>query len=114
MSEKVIPFGEVKEARVEMEGAKNVYIRWLLGPEDKMPNFYLRMFRIEKEGHTPYHSHPYEHEVFVLEGEGALIIENKEYQLKKGYVAYVPADSNHQFKNSGGEDFVFLCIIPRT
>jgi quercetin dioxygenase-like cupin family protein len=64
-----------------MDGAKNVYIRWLVSEKDGAPNFYLRMFRVEKGGYTPYHSHPYEHEVYVLSGSGIVKIDSKEYPL---------------------------------
>ncbi len=114
MEAKVFHYAKVPENKVEMQGAEKVNIRWLLGPDDHMPNFYLRMFKIEKGGHTPYHSHPYEHEVYVLEGKGILKVNEQEHPIEPGYVAYVPPDALHQFLNAGDSDFVFLCIIPRT
>jgi len=114
MKEKVTHFSEVEETPVKMDGAKNVYIRWLVSEKDGAPNFYLRMFRVEKGGYTPYHSHPYEHEVYVLSGSGIVKIDSKEYLLAPGVVAFVPPDVNHQFINKGEEELVFLCIIPRS
>jgi len=114
MKEKVTHFSEVEETPVKMDGAKNVYIRWLVSEKDGAPNFYLRMFRVEKGGHTPYHSHPYEHEVYVLSGSGIVKIDSKEYPLAPGVVAFVPPDVNHQFINKGEEELVFLCIIPKS
>jgi len=107
-------FQDIKEEKVEMEGAKDAYIRWLIGPNDNVPNFYLRMFRLLPGGHTPYHSHPYEHEVFVLDGTGSVVIEGKEHTLTKGNFSFIPPNANHQFLNKGDTDFVFLCIIPIT
>ncbi|MGB4339371.1 MAG: cupin domain-containing protein [Candidatus Hydrothermia bacterium] len=112
MKEKVRHFSEVVENPVEMEGAAGAYIRWLLGPSDDVPNFFLRMFRLEQDGRTPYHSHPYEHEVYILDGKGILRIGEREYPLKPGYFAYVPPDKNHQFVNTGKVDMFFLCVIP--
>jgi quercetin dioxygenase-like cupin family protein len=114
MEGRVFDFTEVKENLVEMEGASSAYIRWLLGPSDGVPNFYLRMFRLEKGGHTPYHLHPYEHEVFVIRGKGTVKIGNKDFSLKGGSVAFVPPNEMHQFMADGGEELVFLCIIPKT
>ncbi|KAA0000477.1 MAG: cupin domain-containing protein [Thermoplasmata archaeon] len=73
----------------------------------------MRRFVVGKGGYTPLHKHDWEHEVFVLGGEGALVDENgNELPLKKDYFAFVPPNEIHQFKNVGDEDFIFLCIIP--
>ena len=52
------------------EGAKGVKIRWLIGEQDGAPNFAMRHFEVAPGGHTPHHSHDWEHEVFVLSGRG--------------------------------------------
>ena len=47
-------------------GAK---IRVLIDDEnDGAPVYKLRMIEIDPDGHSPDHSHPYEHENFVVEG----------------------------------------------
>ncbi len=112
MKVKVIHSSKIEEKIVEMDGAKDVYIKWLVSKEDEAPNFFLRLFTIKRGGHTPYHKHNYEHEVFVLDGEGKVIIDGKEYRLEKGFVVTVPADIMHQFKNHADSDFKFLCMIP--
>ena len=33
----------------------------------------MREFELDPGGHTPQHFHPYEHEIYVLEGEGAIV-----------------------------------------
>ena len=63
----------VEKSRVELEGVKGVWIRWLIGEDSGAPNFFLRLFEVEPGGHTPFHSHPFEHEVYVLSGEGRII-----------------------------------------
>lgn len=55
-------YNEVENNEVIAEGVKNTHIRWLIGDKSAAPNFYLRLFEIEPNGHTPYHSHPWEHE----------------------------------------------------
>jgi len=108
MEEVVKRFDEVLEEKVEMEGSKDAFIRWLI----KGPNFALRYFRIKKGGYSPRHSHPYEHEVFVLNGKGRVFIDGNEKNFEKNYFIYVPPDKEHQFLNIGEEDLEFLCIIP--
>ena len=110
---KVVSYEDVKELYVDMEGAKDAYIRWLITSDDGAPNFAMRLFRVLPLGYTPYHSHPYEHEVFVLEGEGKLVFEGEEYPLKPGSVAYVDPDKRHQFVNTSKEkELRFICVIP--
>jgi len=104
---------EIAEKPVEMEGAKDVRMKILLGPEDGSDNIILRRFSIRPGGHTPHHRHPYEHLVKVEKGRGMAIDEaGHELSLGEGQSAFVPADSTHQFRNPYGEPFEFLCIIP--
>ncbi len=113
MKIKAIHYEKIKQSRVEMEGAKDVFIRWLVSKDDGAPNFYMRLFTIKKGGYTPYHKHNYEHEVFVLSGDGIVKIDEKEYSLSGGMVITVPADIMHQFSNNANRDFEFLCLIPK-
>jgi quercetin dioxygenase-like cupin family protein len=107
-------YTEVEKEAANMEGAKETAIRWVLGPADEMPNFYLRVVEVEPGGNTPRHNHPYEHEVFVLDGEGELIDPaGKALALKPGAVAYVAPDELHQFRNAGNGVFRFICLIPK-
>jgi len=106
-------YTDVKEKPVNMDGAKNTTIRWLIAEKDGAKNYAMRLFELEKDGNTPEHSHNWEHEVFVLSGKGALVDENgREHPLEPGKFAYVKPNELHQFKNKGDEDFIFLCIIP--
>jgi len=54
------------------EGAENVTIRSLITEDWGADNFSMRLFEIRPDGHTPLHEHPWEYEVFVLEGEGVV------------------------------------------
>ena len=65
---------EVPLNDVTMEGAAGCKVRWLVGEADAAPNFAMRQFELEPGGHTPRHFHPYEHEIFVLEGEGVAVL----------------------------------------
>ncbi len=105
-------FTEVTEEKVDVAGAKNATIRWLIAKKDGADKFALRMFVLKKDGFTPEHSHNWEHEIFALEGEGMLATEEGDLPLKPGDFAYVPPMALHQFRNRGAADFKFLCIIP--
>jgi quercetin dioxygenase-like cupin family protein len=93
--------------------APGASIRWLIDYEhDGAPNYALRMIEIEPGGSSPQHTHPYEHENFVVEGKGRLFIENIWHDLIPGDVALVPAGVLHQYANAGDITFKFLCGIP--
>ena len=109
---KVKHFEEVKALDVVQEGARDVKVRWLITKEDGARNFAMRLFEVKPGGYTPCHKHDYEHEVFILEGEGKLLLEGKEYDLKPGVFAFVPENKEHQFKNTGEKILKFLCLIP--
>ncbi|NPA16026.1 MAG: cupin domain-containing protein [Deferribacteres bacterium] len=103
-NEKEIPFSEVEE-----KGAKGVRIKVLIDG----PHFVMRMFEVEPGGHTPFHSHRWEHEVYVLEGSGKVTIEKEIFPIEKGSVVLVESQEKHQFVNSGKTPLKFLCLIPK-
>ncbi|MBL9124228.1 MAG: hypothetical protein JNG90_11390, partial [Planctomycetaceae bacterium] len=66
-------FAETPAEPVVMPGAQGCTVRWLVGARDQAPNFAMRQFEVEPGGFTPRHQHPYEHEVYVLEGQGVVL-----------------------------------------
>ncbi|MFQ5863847.1 MAG: cupin domain-containing protein [bacterium] len=98
---KVQNYTEVEETQVTMEGAKDTVMRLLISDKDGADNFAMRMFTVESGGHTPFHFHNYEHEVFVLAGQGVLKGEDGEHPFKAGDVIFVKPDEKHQFRNNG-------------
>lgn len=109
---KIIHFDQVPLEPVNAEGAKGAQIRWLIAQKDGAPNFAMRMFEIEPGGHTPYHTHNWEHEVFVLNGTGVLKTDRGELPFAEGDAIYVEPDLMHTFKNKGKDVLKFLCVIP--
>jgi quercetin dioxygenase-like cupin family protein len=92
----------------EIEG---VYKKILAGPRDGLEGFF-REFSLSPGGRTPFHRHAWYHLVYVLEGEGVLACDEKSFPLRPGSVIYMEADKPHGFRNSGSEDFKFLCLVP--
>lgn len=111
---KVNHFQQVESQPVEMEGSSGCTVRWLVGESDGAPNFAMRQFEVAAGGHTPRHSHPYEHEVFVLEGAGVVVEDDAEHAIKAGDVVFVRPDEIHQFKNTGSAPLKFLCMVPNS
>jgi quercetin dioxygenase-like cupin family protein len=94
------------------EPAKGVKVRWLINEKHGAPNFAMRRFEVEPGGKTPYHTHEWEHEVYILEGSGVANNVNGEESFKKGDVFLVEPNEEHNFVNTGNETLVFLCMIP--
>ena len=95
------------------EAAPGTSIRWLIDEEhDGAPVYALRMIEIEPGGHSPQHTHPFEHENFVVAGRGRVLIADTWRDLRPGDVAFVPAGVLHQYVNAGDTPFKFLCGVP--
>lgn len=109
---KHVNFQEIPLEDVLVEGANGAKIRWLVGEKDGAPNFAMRMFEVAPGGNTPYHLHPFEHEIFVLDGSGKLVTENGESPMNPWDVIFVDPDLKHQFVNVGDKPLIFLCSIP--
>ena len=109
---KIIAVSDVPLEKVEMPGAAGCSYRVAVSRRDGAPNFAMRVFEVADGGNTPLHQHPYEHEVFILEGTGTVWRDGKEVTLKPGDILFVPADERHQFKNTGTGLLKFICLIP--
>ena len=110
---KVGVYTEVEALTMEMDGARNVTKRVLVGEKEGAPNFIMRYFTVYPDGYTPHHSHPWEHENFIVRGRGKVIIGNKEYPVSAGSFAFVPPNVMHQYICVGDEPLELLCLIPK-
>lgn len=111
---KVAHYTEIPAEPMDTPGAEKVKIRWLIGEKDGPPNFYMRWFEVEQGGCSPRHTHDYEHEVYVLEGEGTVWSAQGENPIGPGSVVLVQPGEDHQFKNAGAGPLRFLCLVPKT
>jgi quercetin dioxygenase-like cupin family protein len=111
---KVAHYERVTQAPVTMEGSSGCQVRWLVDEQQGAPNFAMRQFEVAPGGYTPRHSHPYEHEVFVLEGEGIVLEGDVEHPLRAGDFVLVTPDEVHQFRNTGQAPLKFLCLVPNS
>jgi quercetin dioxygenase-like cupin family protein len=108
---KVFSYEDVA-AKVADEGSSKLKVRWLITREIGALNFAMRLFEMEPDGHSPLHTHGWEHEVFILEGEGVVKGEGEEKKFKPGDVVFVPPNEKHQFKNTGKKLVKFICLVP--
>jgi len=111
---KVLHYKDVKAEEAKEEGASKLKVRWLITKEVGAPNFAMRLFEVEPGGYSPLHSHPWKHEVFILEGEGTIVSEDEEKKVSAGDAILVLPNELHQFKNNGKKTLKFLCLVPHT
>ncbi|MEW6355940.1 MAG: cupin domain-containing protein [Planctomycetota bacterium] len=104
-------YTEVQAESVE-EGAQGVKIRWLITEKSGAQKFVMRHFEIAPGGHTPQHEHAWEHEVFILSGEGLLTSIEGDKAFRAGDFIFVPPGELHQFRNAGEKPVEMLCLIP--
>jgi quercetin dioxygenase-like cupin family protein len=87
-------------------------IRWLLAKPDGAPNFAMRVIEIEPGTKFDSHHHPYEHEIYVLAGEGVVTRPDGETPMKPGTALLVEPDELHGYRNTGDVTLKFICVIP--
>ena len=89
-----------------------ITIRWVIGQPDGAPNFAMRVIEFESGAVFEPHQHPYEHEIFVLDGDGVVQVAGKQTPMKPGRVIYVPPNEIHGYENTGNGVLRFICVIP--
>jgi quercetin dioxygenase-like cupin family protein len=92
--------------------AEGVSIRVLVGDKEKAPNFVMSVLDMEPGASSPRHTHDWEHEVFILAGQGKVYGGGREVDREPGYTVFVAPMEEHQFTNTGDEVLRFVCLIP--
>ncbi|MCD4824178.1 MAG: cupin domain-containing protein [Phycisphaerae bacterium] len=103
----------IEAKNVELEGAAGLTMRMLIGPDEGAPTFHMRQFSVVPGGHTPRHTHAWEHECYILAGAGTVITPDGPKPIKAGDCIYVGPNDDHQFQNTGDEELKFLCLVPK-
>lgn len=108
----VIDHQEIEAQPVTAQGAERATIREVFTAETGAPTFAMRIFELEPGGCTPKHAHPWEHEVFVLEGRGDVEGPDGHTPLSPGTAVFVPPGELHSFRSAPDERLKFICLIP--
>lgn len=93
---------------------EGIGIRWLIAEKDGAPNFAMRLIEIEPGVVFEPHHHPYEHEIYVVAGQGTITGPEGEAKMEPGTALFVPADEIHGYRNTGDATLKFVCVIPQT
>jgi quercetin dioxygenase-like cupin family protein len=109
---KAVQYTDVELEDVTEEGARDAKIRWLISKKDGAVNFAMRFFELAEGGHSPFHQHPWEHEVFVVKGTCKVVCDGEESTVSQGGAIFVPENSRHNFQNVGEGELQFICVVP--
>ena len=112
---KIVKQSEVVKQTVEMEGVKGVQRQLMIGSKDGALNFSFRIFTIHGNGHTPYHTHEFEHVNYALKGKGYIVdADGNENEFNEGDFAIIPPNEKHQFRNASKfKKFAMICAVTK-
>lgn len=102
----------IEPTRFDNEVAKGIAGRVLIGKADGAPNFCMRLFEIAPGGHTPRHTHDWEHEMFYHSGQGEVYGNGQWNPVGPGSAVFVKPNEEHQVRNTGAEPLMLLCLVP--
>lgn len=103
----------LKAVAVNHPDAKKAHMKVPIGAEQGWVDHVLRIIELEAEGHSPRHSHDWPHINYIIEGEGLVHMDGKDYPVTGGGYAYIPANVEHQFLNTADSPLRFICIVPK-
>ena len=109
---KIIHFKNVELEQITDTGIKGTTKRVLISPTDGAANFTMRMFHVDPGGHTFHHTHNFEHEIFVTEGNGEVISNSGTTPIEQGFAIFIAPEEKHQIRNTGNAVLTFLCLMP--
>jgi quercetin dioxygenase-like cupin family protein len=111
---KIVKPLDLKPEPVKFNGEviNGVTIRWLITKEDGAPNYAMRYFEMDPGVVIPEHHHPWEHEIYFLQGKCLVTEGDEEHIVEKGTAVFIKPGLPHSYKNVGDEKVIFLCIIP--
>jgi quercetin dioxygenase-like cupin family protein len=92
--------------------APGVKMRIVAGTDEGAPTFVMRVFEIEPGSNTPHHAHPWEHEMFIIGGEGVLKGGDQNIPVKAGDAMMVLPNEKHGVFNTGKDLLTMICVVP--
>jgi quercetin dioxygenase-like cupin family protein len=80
---------------------------------DGATEFTMDVFEIDQGGHSAFHEHDWEHQIFVLNGQGTLVGSDRPVPFKQGDVIFIAPGEPHQIVNEGEALVEFVCLNPK-
>jgi len=86
--------------------------RVVIGPDEGAPTFVMRVFDVPPGGASMDHSHDFEHEVLILQGEATCKGDGHDQHVSEGSAYFIPPNERHQIVNTGKGNLCFVCLVP--
>lgn len=95
-------------------GEPYVIIHEAISTDDGAQNFVMRVIEQGPGKSSPGHAHVWEHEIFVLSGEGIAHIEKEEFKISKDSVIFFAPNEWHKISTpeDAKEPLRWITIIP--
>ena len=85
---------------------------WMIGKKEGAQNFAFRYYQLSPGSHSRLEQHPYDHGMFVLQGEGEVLLGETRHSVSKGDIIYIEPDLLHLVNNTSQAPLGFICVIP--
>jgi len=97
---------------VKTEGSYTI-IHEAISADDGAQNFVMRVVEQGPGRASRGHAHEWEHEIFVLSGNGIAQIEDEEFPISKDSVVYFAPNEWHKITTpEGSEPLCWITVIP--
>lgn len=95
------------------EKSTGVSVRVAISVEDGAQQLAMRVIEIDPGGFTSMHTEPHEQAIFVTKGAGLVTDGKRECRLAPDDVLFIPAEQEHQIKNTGDGRLILISSIPQ-
>ena len=109
----VIDPSTVSKLSIDEEGAQGMSLQWLTADNLELsPQFCTRKICLDSYGTTPERETSWEHQLYVLSGEGLLVEKARESLIQEGATVLVRPNAAFKVKNTGKARLIYLDIVP--
>ena len=104
---------DVPAEEVKRTGFSGVSVRFLVSAADDNPQCALWLLEFAPGGSTDWHRHQEEQQIFLLEGEGVVVGDDKKKTaIRVGDVISTLSCENHMIMNTGTDVLKMICAVP--
>jgi len=96
---------------MENKGASGIKFYPMLTAKEGTPNFAMRLFEIGPGGYTPRHQHSWEHEVYIISGDGFVLKGEEKIKIEEDDFIFIEPSEVHQFR-AGENGMSMICVVP--
>lgn len=96
-----------------IQGNEGTTIKQYFHPHNTLNgiNYSLAEFTLESGKKSKLHKIKSSEIYYILEGEGNLVVNDEEFQVRKDDSIFVPPNSSQFIENTGKANLRFLCIV---